>query len=248
MIVDATSVQHAYPSIPSMTFATETQAKEQWKYVLDTMNFDPKKDVFQLRAAIAPFLKLGVPKSIKTKVWAFFIRFHRSEFGLEEHKVREGKFHELLQQLTPNHDAIVTDLARTYPHIPFFEKSIAQGGLGQMALFNVLKAYTLADPEVGYCQGFGFIAGVLLLHVSFFLLRWLRCRRNRRLIPCLAVDGRGDRLRDVSRHPGGVWTSSVLPEGHRPQGETRKCVDSLFITIFLVPSSNSSNSIVCCWM
>lgn len=39
-------------------------------------------------------------------------------------------------------------------------------GLGQLALYNLLKAYSLLDPEVGYCQGLCFVAGVLLLHVS----------------------------------------------------------------------------------
>lgn len=39
-------------------------------------------------------------------------------------------------------------------------------GPGQLALYNLLKAYSLLDPEVGYCQGLCFVAGVLLLHVS----------------------------------------------------------------------------------
>jgi hypothetical protein len=32
-------------------------------------------------------------------------------------------------------------------------------------LFNVMKAYAVSDPEVGYCQGSAFIAGMLLLHM-----------------------------------------------------------------------------------
>lgn len=42
-------------------------------------------------------------------------------------------------------------------------------GPGQLALYNLLKAYSLLDEEVGYCQGLSFIAGVLLLHVSIIL-------------------------------------------------------------------------------
>ena len=38
-------------------------------------------------------------------------------------------------------------------------------GPGQLGLFNLLKAYSLLDEEVAYCQGLSFIAGVLLLHV-----------------------------------------------------------------------------------
>lgn len=30
----------------------------------------------------------------------------------------------------------------------------------------MLQAYSVHDPEVGYCQGIGFIAGLLLMHVS----------------------------------------------------------------------------------
>lgn len=40
-------------------------------------------------------------------------------------------------------------------------------GPGQLALYNLLKAYSLLDPEVGYCQGLCFVAGVLLLHVNY---------------------------------------------------------------------------------
>lgn len=44
-------------------------------------------------------------------------------------------------------------------------------GPGQLALYNLLKAYSLLDPEVGYCQGLCFVAGVLLLHVCKTLIK-----------------------------------------------------------------------------
>lgn len=45
-------------------------------------------------------------------------------------------------------------------------------------MFNLLKAYSLLDQEVGYCQGLSFVAGILLLHVdsedeAFELMRHL---------------------------------------------------------------------------
>ena len=33
-------------------------------------------------------------------------------------------------------------------------------------LFNVMKAYSVHDREVGYCQGSAFIVGLLLMQVS----------------------------------------------------------------------------------
>ena len=54
------------------------------------------------------------------------------------------------------------DADRTFPHHPYFKKS---SGRGQTALYNVLKAYSVLDKEVGYCQGLGFIAGLFVIHV-----------------------------------------------------------------------------------
>lgn len=54
------------------------------------------------------------------------------------------------------------DIPRTYPELEFFK----DGGRGQQALFNVIKAYSIHDKEVGYCQGSAFIVGQLLLQVS----------------------------------------------------------------------------------
>ncbi|RXM32615.1 TBC1 domain family member 1 [Acipenser ruthenus] len=63
---------------------------------------------------------------------------------------------------------------RTFPTHPYFS---AQLGAGQLSLYNLLKAYSLLDPEVGYCQGLSFVAGVLLLHMSeedaFEMLKFL---------------------------------------------------------------------------
>jgi hypothetical protein len=55
---------------------------------------------------------------------------------------------------------------RTFPNHTYFSSPL---GPGQLALYNLLKAYSLLDPEVGYCQGLSFVAGVLLLHVSDFI-------------------------------------------------------------------------------
>lgn len=52
---------------------------------------------------------------------------------------------------------------RTFPTHQYFS---AQLGAGQLSLYNLLKAYSLLDTEVGYCQGISFVAGLLLLHMS----------------------------------------------------------------------------------
>ena len=69
-------------------------------------------------------------------------------------------------------DEIERDLHRTFPGHPFFSTS-----KGRLALFRVLKGYSVQDLEVGYCQGMAFVAGVLLMYVpseaAFHLLKQL---------------------------------------------------------------------------
>lgn len=72
---------------------------------------------------------------------------------------------------------------RTFPSHPYFA---AQLGHGQLCLFNILKAYSLLDEEVGYCQGLSFVAGILLMHMKEteafdtlrFILYTLQVRRQ----------------------------------------------------------------------
>ena len=40
-----------------------------------------------------------------------------------------------------------------------------QEELGKDALYKISKAYSVYDEEVGYCQGFSFMAAMLLLQV-----------------------------------------------------------------------------------
>ncbi|GFX72933.1 TBC1 domain family member 1 [Trichonephila clavipes] len=54
-------------------------------------------------------------------------------------------------------------IGRTYPGHPYFKQVL---GPGQLSLFSLLKAYSVVDEEVGYCQGLSFLGGILLLHLD----------------------------------------------------------------------------------
>ncbi len=56
-------------------------------------------------------------------------------------------------------ETISRDIGRTFPKHQQFRDC---GGLGQRSLFHVLRAYAQFDPSVGYCQGMGYIAALLL--------------------------------------------------------------------------------------
>ncbi|KAM5288472.1 TBC1 domain family member 4 isoform 7-T7 [Ctenodactylus gundi] len=120
-------------------------------------------------------LKDGVPKSRRGEIWQFLALQYRLRHRLpNKHQPPDVSYKELLKQLTAQQHAILVDLGRTFPTHPYFS---VQLGAGQLSLFNLLKAYSLLDKEVGYCQGISFVAGVLLLHMSeeqaFEMLKFL---------------------------------------------------------------------------
>ncbi|XP_069685530.1 TBC1 domain family member 1 isoform X2 [Periplaneta americana] len=138
-------------------------------------------------------IRQGVPRSKRGDVWHFLAE----QFCLKVAPIDTTNFpnyhvpyENLLRQLTSHQHAILIDLGRTFPNHTYFSSPL---GPGQLALFNLLKAYSLLDPEVGYCQGLSFVAGVLILHMTeesaFFLLRHLMFRRGlrRQYLPDMAA-------------------------------------------------------------
>ncbi|XP_063809009.1 TBC1 domain family member 4 isoform X3 [Pseudophryne corroboree] len=120
-------------------------------------------------------LKEGVPKCKRGEIWQFLSVQYRLRHRLpSKQQPSDITYSDLLKQLTAQQHAILVDLGRTFPTHPYFS---AQLGAGQLSLYNLLKAYSLLDQEVGYCQGISFVAGVLLLHMSeqqsFEMLKFL---------------------------------------------------------------------------
>ncbi|OXU18060.1 hypothetical protein TSAR_005564, partial [Trichomalopsis sarcophagae] len=129
-------------------------------------------------------IKQGVPRGKRGEVWQFLAEqfcMKQPPLDTRDFPNYNTPYELLLKQLTSQQHAILIDLGRTFPNHPYFSSPL---GPGQLALFNLLKAYSLLDHEVGYCQGLSFVAGVLLLHMSedlaFFLLRHLMFRRGLR--------------------------------------------------------------------
>ncbi|MCJ8732380.1 hypothetical protein PDJAM_G00210640 [Pangasius djambal] len=106
----------------------------------------------------------GVPKCRRGEVWLLLSQQYRLRHRLpQRQQPPDTSYQDLLKQLTTQQHAILVDLGRTFPTHQYFS---AQLGAGQLSLYNLLKAYSLLDTEVGYCQGISFVAGVLLLHMS----------------------------------------------------------------------------------
>ncbi|KAL4252784.1 Rab GTPase-activating TBC domain-containing protein [Abortiporus biennis] len=103
---------------------------------------------------LAKAIEHGIPKNLRGMIWQLMSASKDPEL--------EQTYLQLLKETSPHEKAITRDLGRTFPHHAFFNDG---QGIGQENLFNVLKAYSLYDPQVGYCQGLPFVAAVLLLNM-----------------------------------------------------------------------------------
>ncbi|XP_063711635.1 rab GTPase-activating protein 1-like [Symsagittifera roscoffensis] len=98
---------------------------------------------------------VGIPEALRGEVWL-------RQVGTEDAEELCAKYREFLDQEFTNEDQIKRDIHRTFPANDFFKDD---QGPGQEALLKIAKAYAQYDHEIGYCQGFTYIAAVLLLHM-----------------------------------------------------------------------------------
>uniref|UniRef100_A0A8C2LLH3 TBC1 domain family member 1 n=1 Tax=Cricetulus griseus TaxID=10029 RepID=A0A8C2LLH3_CRIGR len=143
-----------------------------WEKMLSTPGRSKIKfDMEKMHSAVGQ----GVPRHHRGEIWKFLAeQFLLKHPFPSKQQPKDVPYKELLKKLTSQQHAILIDLGRTFPTHPYFS---AQLGAGQLSLYNILKAYSLLDQEVGYCQGLSFVAGILLLHMSeeeaFKMLKFL---------------------------------------------------------------------------
>ncbi|KAJ1643756.1 hypothetical protein LPJ64_004513, partial [Coemansia asiatica] len=104
---------------------------------------------------LAAKIRAGIPARVRGVVWQALTQARSTYL--------QTVYAQLVQEPSPHERVIRRDLPRTFPRIPVFKR---EGGDGQQRLFRVLKAYSLYDAEVGYCQGLGFIIGPLIMNMD----------------------------------------------------------------------------------
>uniref|UniRef100_W4VR98 Putative gtp n=1 Tax=Corethrella appendiculata TaxID=1370023 RepID=W4VR98_9DIPT len=161
---------------------TQSGGSDMWDTILNesVSNVKVKRDQKVLLQAI----KNGVPRSKRGEIWLFLSEQHSlntAPIDTTNFPNYNTSYETLLKNLTEHQHAIFIDLGRTFPDHKYYKDAL---GVGQLSLFNLLKAYSILDPELGYCQGLGFICGVLLLHLeeaqAFQMLKHLMFKRQMR--------------------------------------------------------------------
>jgi hypothetical protein len=100
-------------------------------------------------------VRKGIPASIRGEAWKIM------SGGNELKKKNPGVYEILVTKESTSEDCLKKDIDRTFPLNKTFR---LKEGQGQIAMYNVLKVYSIMDPEVGYCQGMSFLCGALIDH------------------------------------------------------------------------------------
>ncbi|GHJ89164.1 hypothetical protein NliqN6_5566 [Naganishia liquefaciens] len=98
-------------------------------------------------------IQQGIPAVVRGTIWQLM--------SSSKSIALEATYSALLKLTSPHEKAIQKDLARTFPQHAYFKGTAG----GQESLFNVVKAYSIYDQDVGYTQGLAFIVAALLLNM-----------------------------------------------------------------------------------
>ncbi|KAF8932679.1 hypothetical protein BGZ58_006874 [Dissophora ornata] len=161
LIADSTTLNspnsETVDPMSSMSSVLEPQAGDEeidwefWGMLVQDYNAVASKLPHLLSARV----RQGLPSKLRGLIW--------QSMSQASSTYLETMYTQLLKEHSPYERIIQRDLARTFPKIDMFKE---EGGKGQGMLGNILKAYSLYDPHVGYCQGLGFLVGPLLMNMD----------------------------------------------------------------------------------
>jgi hypothetical protein len=101
----------------------------------------------------------GIPDSMRSFAW---VRLSGAK-ALREASEKKGEnyYNDLVarEDETEALEVIKRDLKRTFPDHTQFQTQV-----GLQSLFRVLKAFSFHNPDIGYCQGMGFVAALFLMY------------------------------------------------------------------------------------
>jgi len=133
----------------------ETERTRKWIKMVKNGIFHVNSEKLQRR------VRKGIPDIVRAKVWTDFS--HITEYKQKYPVVLSSPVSSSSLSLSQTiFEEIERDLDRTFPRHVIF---VRRGGEGQDSLRRILQHYVELDPEIGYCQGMGFIAAMFLTYM-----------------------------------------------------------------------------------
>ncbi|KQJ83334.1 TBC1 domain family member 10A isoform X1 [Brachypodium distachyon] len=152
-------------SRPAHECGREERRIRKWRKMIGAGGSDWKHYVRRNPHVVKRRIRKGIPDCLRGLVWQLIS-------GSRDLLLMNPGVYETLviYETSTSELEIIRDISRTFPSHIFFQQ---RHGTGQRSLYNVLKAYSVYDRDVGYVQGMGFIAGLLLLYMSEEDAFWL---------------------------------------------------------------------------
>ncbi|KAL0681113.1 hypothetical protein Bca4012_047960 [Brassica carinata] len=149
----------------STNYEKEERRVTKWRKMIGAGGSDWKHYVKRKPHVVKRRIRKGIPDCLRGLVWQLI------SGSRDLLLMNPGVYEQLVVYETSASELdIIRDISRTFPSHVFFQK---RHGPGQRSLYNVLKAYSVYDRDVGYVQGMGFVAGLLLLYMSEEDAFWL---------------------------------------------------------------------------
>ncbi|KAI3918900.1 hypothetical protein MKW98_017348 [Papaver atlanticum] len=143
----------------------EERRIRKWRKMIGVGGSDWKHYVRRKPQVVLRRIRKGIPDCLRGLVWQLI------SGSRDLLLMNPGVYEQLVLYETSTSELdIIRDISRTFPSHVFFQQ---RHGPGQRSLYNVLKAYSVYDRDVGYVQGMGFLAGLLLLYMSEEDAFWL---------------------------------------------------------------------------
>ncbi|KAL5725599.1 hypothetical protein ACHQM5_008728 [Ranunculus cassubicifolius] len=143
----------------------EERRVRKWRKMIGVGGSDWKHYVRRKPHVVRRRVRKGIPDCLRGLVWQLI------SGSRDLLLMNPGVYEQLvLYETSASELDIIRDISRTFPSHVFFQQ---RHGPGQRSLYNVLKAYSVYDRDVGYVQGMGFLAGLLLLYMSEEDVFWL---------------------------------------------------------------------------
>ncbi|KDO27711.1 hypothetical protein SPRG_07340 [Saprolegnia parasitica CBS 223.65] len=136
----------------------ENHRTQKWIAMTGKCTYDEWQSV-KLRhsAKLKSRIRKGIPEALRGLAWP---HLSGASMMMQNHP---GMYRDLLATAhIPCEETISRDIGRTFPKHHLFKDAQS---IGQGALMNILKAYSVYDPDVGYCQGMGFISALFLSYM-----------------------------------------------------------------------------------
>ncbi|XP_068302707.1 uncharacterized protein [Pyrus communis] len=143
----------------------EERRVRKWRKMIGVGGSDWKHYIRRKPHVVKRRIRKGIPDCLRGLVWQLI------SGSRDLLLMNPGVYEQLvIYETSASELDIIRDISRTFPSHVFFQQ---RHGPGQRSLYNVLKAYSVFDREVGYVQGMGFLAGLLLLYMSEEDAFWL---------------------------------------------------------------------------